>query len=240
MVGLGLLLGAVSFQATADVNYKNYVVGDEYGVEYQLERVDGDKYVERTLGRRLKTFDWSLYRDDKGNTLDSEAKIGAILGYYKGSDVGSGNEFGSLTSGLAGITGEASSSYTFNLNKVDPFIGLSTDMELRSMNYRLEWQADVLTGVKFNVSENKDISIKYQKTLAHGMSYFADNGQRYRQDDGYAVALIGTKRTNTGGSHSLKLQYQHFDIGPDILLKDGSSSYEPDTVNWLISYKRTL
>lgn len=239
-LGIAIAFVCMSGQVAAKLDFSNPTLGDEYGIEYQLEKNDDGKFVERTLARYQRTYDWQPHINENGNSFDREAKIGSVLGYYKGSKLGSGDDFGSYEAALVGITGEAIGTYTFDTGKMKPLVGLSVDAELLNIDRRIEWQADALVGLKFDVSSDKDLVVRYRKTLVHGMNYLARSDERYRQDDGYAVALIGTKRLPRGKSHSIKLQYEHFDAGPRRDLSDGWFGWEPETENWLVSYKRTF
>lgn len=99
---------------------------------------------------------------------------------------------------------------------------------------RGEWQTDALVGLKFNVADDKDLSVRYSKTLAHGFNYFNDD-KTFRQDDGSAIALIATKHNADKTSHTIKVEYENFDDGA--ITKNG---YEPQTDNWLVTYKKTF
>lgn len=65
-----IILGSLaSSPALAKLDFSNPVMGNEFGVEHQLERIDGEKFVERT-------FDWQMHKDERGSSFDAEAKIG--------------------------------------------------------------------------------------------------------------------------------------------------------------------
>lgn len=218
--------------------FKDPTYGIELGLEQQSEYVEDRKVVQRTYGRAQGTVDWEVYKDVRGSTVDAGIKAGLIGGKYKGSN-SLENEFGSIKESSFGGTGEASVVYTHNNRTIDPFIGLKAEFE-HIKSPRIEYQADALAGVRFNVSDDKDLSIRYGHTLIHGMNYYRRESVRYRQDDGYAVALIGTKRMPNKTSHTLKLEYEHFDKSPLLARGEGLFSYEPDTDNWLLSYKKTF
>lgn len=232
---MGIIMPAQS-QAAAGFSQPTY--GYELGAEQQLETAFGRDVVERTYGRALATVEWQLYENPRGDTFDLELKGGAFAGKYKGS-MKVEDEFGSLTQTRVGVTTEAMGLYTLNAGKADPFLGLSGVVEAVNQNTRAEWQADVVTGVKFQVADDKDLSLMYKKTLAHGMKYY--NPERsYRQDDGYLVALIGTKHMPDATTRSIKLAYEFFDVGDMRQEPNGGVSYEPDTRNILVSYSRTF
>ena len=234
------LLAISSLAAGADTGYKGFsqpTTGYEVGIERQVELVSDNKVVQRTFGRLQRTYDWEIYKDTRGSTVDVEVKAGVILGQYKGS-LALSDGYGSFTEVRGGVNVKALGLYTFNANKVDPFIGASVEYEFMSRP-RTEWQADAVAGLKLNITNNKDLSVRYSHVLAHGMEYHNKIGA-IRQDDGYAVALIGTKRNADNTSHSLTLEYERFDKG-DMYSKDGKAiAYEPDTDNWLLSYKKTF
>ena len=221
--------------------FKNPVYGYEVGVERQLEVLDDNsKFVNRTMARIQGTVDWENYKDERGSTVDTEFKGGVMIGHYKGSDYGSGDSYGSRKEIRTGFTGEVATTYTYNTEKVDPFLGASVDMELGN-NQRIEWQGDAIAGVKFNVSDNRDLSVRYQKTLAHGLSYFdSEKDVDYRQDDGFAVALIGEQRNPDGTTQTLKVEYERFEKSDMVVKSNGSGSYEPEISNIMVSYKKTF
>ncbi|MBO6224178.1 MAG: hypothetical protein J6N72_01805, partial [Psychrobacter sp.] len=191
-IGIALVSNITYAQNTEYVGFNNPVKGIEYGVEHQLETVKGDRFVERVFARVQRTYDWEIYKDEKGSTFDVEVKGGAIFGRYKGAT--DDGDYGSKVDFRTGLRAEAQGTYTYNMDKVDPFVGLSTDVEVIRAP-RIEWQADAVAGVKFNIDEDKDLSVAYSKTLAHGFNYYKED-KKYRQDKGHAIALIGTKRNN--------------------------------------------
>lgn len=72
-----IILGSLaSSPALAKLDFSNPVMGNEFGVEHQLERIDGEKFVERTFARWQRTFDWQMHKDERGSSFDAEAKIG--------------------------------------------------------------------------------------------------------------------------------------------------------------------
>lgn len=217
--------------------------GYEYGMEYQLEKVDGDKFVERTFARLQGTVDWTPYENKKnGNQLDTEFKMGAIAGQYKGAL--NGEEFGTLKEFLSGFTGSATAKYTINNSYIDPFLGMTSEFEGIGGDHtkRYEWQYDALVGAKFNTSNDTNLIISYQNTLGHGMRYIKSGAadRKYRQDDGYAVAIIAQKNYPSGKSRSVRVKYEHFDDGKNATLDGVDIGYEPNTSNWLLSYKATF
>lgn len=238
IIGLSTILVMTSnlalAQTTGYVGFINPIKGYEYGIEQQIETIEpnDEKVVQRTFARLQRTYDWEIYKDNRGSTFDVEVKGGLMGGQYKGSRKVS-DGYGSLIKFRGGFTGEASGIYTFNTSNVDPFIGLSVDYEFMSRP-RSEYQTDALAGLKFNVSDDKDLSLRYSKTLAHGM-YYHEESESIRQDDGYTIALIGTKTNPDKTSHTIKLEYEHFNAG-----KTTAFGYEPDTDNWLVTYKKTF
>lgn len=236
--GTGALVALASSIAVAEdlgwQGFDNPTTGYEVGIEKQIETIEpnDEKVVQRTFGRLQRTYDWQVYKDREGSTFDVEAKAGLMGGQYKGSlKVSDG--YGSFNEFRGGVTGEVAGVYTLNTSKIDPFIGGLVAYEFMSRP-RSEWQTDALAGVKFNIGDDKDLSLRYRHVLAHGMDYHNSHG-RIRQDDGYSIALIGTKRMANKTSHTVKLEYEKFDIGE---LK--SFGYEPDTANWLVTYKKTF
>lgn len=218
--------------------FSNPVVGYEIGLERQLEVEDnGDKFVNRLMARYQSTFEWEVAKDKRGSTFDVEAKGGLTIGRYKGSEFGSNDPYGSVVTVRTGFTGEALGVYTYNTDKIDPFYGASADFEFVNTK-RYEWQADAIVGAKFNVTDTQDLSVRYQKTLAHGLTYTKE-GKDYRQDEGYAIALIGEQRNPDGSTHTLKLEHEHFDRSPSII-HDGRRSHEPKIGNTMLSYQKTF
>ena len=218
-------------------NYKGFnnpTKGIEIGLEQQIETIEpnDEKVVQRTFARVQRTYDWQVYKDLNLNTFDVEVKAGLIGGQYKGSKTIS-EGYGSFKEFRGGVNAEVSGIYTLNTAKVDPFAGVLASYEFMSRP-RSEYQADAVAGIKFNVDDSTDLSLRYRHVLIHGMDYHSSN-MNLRQDDGHAIALIGTKRMSNNTSHTLKLEYENFDIG-----EVKSYGYEPDTDNWLLSYKKTF
>lgn len=230
-------LASLSSSANAALDFSNPTYGYEIGYERQLETDQGEDFVERTFGRALATAEWQLHKNKRGDDLTLELKAGGFAGKYKGA-LKYEDEFGSLTTFRGGVTTEALGLYTFNTGRVDPSLGLSGVFEANGGHRRSEWQADAVAALKFDLTNNKDLTLMYKKTLAHGMYYFKEENS-YRQDDGYLIALIGTKHMPDNTTRSIKLAYEDFEIG-DIIQLPNTISYEPDTVNILLSYSRTF
>lgn len=246
MAAIILASSLISAQAQAQesnsnyVGFKNPVKGIEYGIERQQEflRANHEKVVQRTYGRAVGTLDWQVYKDPKGSTVDVGVKGGLLAGQYKGSMV-IADGYGSHTEFRGGAIGELAGTYTYNTSVVDPYIGLRSEIEFTSRP-RTEWQIDAVSGLRFNVADDKDLSVQYNHTLAHGFDYHK-KGKTPQQDDGYAISLIGTKRTTDTASHSIKLTYEHFKQGDVVYWVGGAGAgYEPDTDNWLLAYQRTF
>ena len=233
------IFAAIPLQSNAGVKFDSPTYGYELGVERQLETAFGRDVVERTYGRALGTAEWQLYNNQRGDTFDFQIKGGAYVGKYKGSKFVE-DEFGSVVQTRAGVTSEAQGVYTLNTGKVSPLIGVSGVLESTlTHNARIEWQADAIAGVKFDISTNNDLSLIYKKTLVHGFDY-TSQGKQYNQDDGYLVALVGTRRMADNTTRSVKLAYERFEVGDFRQESNGGVSYEPDTENILVSYSRTF
>lgn len=227
----------VSVHANDNFNgFKNPIYGYEVGLERQLEIVDDSKFVNRLMTRYQGTVDWNLYSHPNGHEINTLSKAGLMIGRYKGSAFGTDDEYGSLILTRGGFTGEILTQYTYNTNKLDPFAGLSADLEINNEK-RIEWQSDILLGVTYNISDKHDLSVRYQHPVIHKLTYTSDS-TTYNQDDGYAVAVIGKQYDDNGHTHTIKLEYEHFNESPKI--KSGNTiSYEPEISNILLSYKRT-
>lgn len=245
IIGASLALASVSVLAANDqsnyIGFANPTKGVEFGFEHQKELVDGEDFVQRVYGRAQRTYDWEVYKDASGNTIDVEAKGGVMLGRYKGSEKPDGiseKEYGSYVYTDFGVTGDATALYTLNTGRISPVAGLKGEVAVRRTS-RIEYQADALAGVKFAVAGDSDLTLRYGKTLVHGISYLETN-EDYRQDDGYSVALIGTKRMPNKTSHTLKLEYEYFEKGDTLDIDDNWIGFEPPTTNWLLSYKKTF
>ena len=241
-LAIGLFLGLASIitstTATAAIpSSESVTYGYEVGIEDQLERIDGNNFARRTPLRLQGTVDWQAYKDKQGSSFDVHAKGGAILGRYKGSSYGEYN-YGSLIKAWGGVTGEVAGVYTYNAGVVDPIIGLSVDLEVAD-RLRAEWQSDAIVGLKLKVDDDKSLTVRYQKSLIHGVEYIIDD-RSYRQDDGYGVALIGTKYMTDGTSRSVKIEYEHFNKSDIKQHDNGMFGYEPDAANWLVSYQKTF
>jgi hypothetical protein len=246
--GAGIAIALASSMAAAQtgfVGFNSPTKGVEVGFEQQIERIENEapdfrnrRVVQRTYARVHGTLDWQVYENVKGDTFDVGVKAGVLAGQYKGSKTIS-DEFGSLTRFRGGVNSEISGVYTKNLGKISPFVGVRAEAEWVDRP-RFEWQGDALAGVRLNVTDTTDLSLQYSRTLAHGFNYYdEDDGDdnTYRQDDGQAIAIVGTKYMTDNTSHSLKISYENFEKSD---VDNAFEKYEPDTDNWLVTYKRTF
>lgn len=218
----------------------DWVRGYEVGLENQLETVEGENFVQRNFLRYQATRDKTFPISESNQSVHVEVKGGPMVGHYIGSPANDPDaKYGDKKSIRTGLTGEAVATYNINTKHITPFVGLSADAELMTQP-RLEWQTDAVAGVKFNVAKDKDLTLRYQHTLLHKFHYFIDEDETYKQNDGFAVGLIGTKYNKDGTSQSLRLEYERFDKGDITYYENGGGGYEPKTDNWLLSYKKTF
>lgn len=218
----------------------DWVYGREVGFENQLETVEGDNFVQRNFLRYQATRDKTFPISEGNQNIHVEVKGGPMIGHYIGASATDPDaKYGDKKSIRTGLTGEAVATYNIDTKYVDPFIGLSADAELMTQP-RIEWQADAVAGIKFNVAKDKDLALRYQHTLLHKFHYFYDEDKTFKQNNGFAVGLIGTKYNRNGTSHSIRLEYERFDKGDITYFGNGWSGYEPKTENWLLSYKKTF
>lgn len=240
LVAVGI---SIPLQAQANISFNDPTYGREYGLEHQLETVDGEDFVERIYGRLILTTEWDLDKNKRGDVWNAKIKGGALVGRYKGSLV-EDDDYGSLVKTQGGITAEAETTYTFNAGKVDPVVGVSGVFDFTGGYRRTEWQADAIAGVKIDINHSDDMTVLYKKTLAHGFNYVDEDDVKYRQDDGYAVSLIGTRHLLNGRKRSIAVTYENFEASPYVYKTrpDGgiNRSYEPDTANTMISYSHTF
>ena len=240
-VGVALAVGLLSVSANAEIKVENKKVGYEIGVEQQLEfeAVDDTKFVKRTLGRYLSTVRADVYRNDRGDNLDVEAKAGLVLGHYKGSEYGVDEPYGSLVRGDIGAIAEITALYHISNKSVRPFVGIDAKVE-GIIGPRIDMQTDALIGANYKISDVHEVGIEYHKALARKVAYL-NKGWTYTQDDVFGVAVYGTKNRVSGkGSDTIRIEWEKLAESDAHYFSNSDGSYEPLGHNVLLSYKRTF
>lgn len=232
-----LTMGLASVAANAEFKIHEKTYGYEVGVEQQKEVVDDKTFVTRTYGRYLSTMSADVYRNDRGDNLNLELKAGAALVRYKGSILGSGDEYGSLTETRGGVISEMIGLYHFGDNKLRPFVGLDAKVEAIS-GPRIDIQADGLMGANYKISDTKTLGVEYHTYLARNVNY-TKRDHTYTQDDGFGLAVFGKHTRPNGGTDTIRLEWEKLEESDMHTFSDGFVGYEPDADHILLSYKRT-